>query len=182
MHPVSYIIKACSFIKRLLHVSNQPSAMSSNANSLCKTSHLDNFLWSARWSPGGPVAIECSAIAGLPLITHLGSILILPDRVNRQLGGLQDIPTEGGRTAYHLTRANTAPSAAERSLRVKEVQRLWGTRIMQRLYYPEHSTDEERAISATLAYVARFHPQGLEPTHQPRATPTSRALLGHSKS
>ncbi|OWM80117.1 hypothetical protein CDL15_Pgr023427 [Punica granatum] len=47
-----------------------------------------------------------------------------------------------------------------------EVRRLWGTRIVKELYFPEHPTDEERAFSATAAYVAQFHQHGLTPTHR----------------
>ncbi|PKI33264.1 hypothetical protein CRG98_046345, partial [Punica granatum] len=43
------------------------------------------------------------------------------------------------------------------------------------LYFPEHPTDEERAFSATSAYVARFYPQGSTPPQRPQAAPTPRA-------
>ncbi|OWM80227.1 hypothetical protein CDL15_Pgr012358 [Punica granatum] len=46
---------------------------------------------------------------------------------------------------------------------------------IQRLYFPEHPTDEERAFSATSAYVIRFYPQGSTPPQRPQATPTPRA-------
>ncbi|OWM84275.1 hypothetical protein CDL15_Pgr016569 [Punica granatum] len=46
---------------------------------------------------------------------------------------------------------------------------------IQRLYFPEHPTDEERAFSPTSAYVAQFYPQGSTPLQRPQAAPTPRA-------
>ncbi|PKI71768.1 hypothetical protein CRG98_007834 [Punica granatum] len=44
------------------------------------------------------------------------------------------------------------------------------------LIFPgRHPTDEERAFSATSAYVARFYPQGSTPPQRSQATPTPRA-------
>ncbi|OWM77128.1 hypothetical protein CDL15_Pgr013219 [Punica granatum] len=61
----------------------------------------------------------------------------------------------------------------DRVLRIREVQRLWntrtvqeGTRTVQELYFSEHPTDDERAFSATAAYVAQFHPHGLAPVRR----------------
>ncbi|PKI43605.1 hypothetical protein CRG98_036008 [Punica granatum] len=74
-------------------------------------------------------------------------------------------------TPYQLTRADTTASLPNRFLWVWEVRRLWGTRIVQELYFLEHPTNEERAFSATAAYVAQFHPHGLTPIrwlHTPR--------------
>ncbi|PKI39659.1 hypothetical protein CRG98_039944 [Punica granatum] len=79
---------------------------------------------------------------------------------------LQDIPTKAYRAPYHFTLADTTASLPDRFLRVREVRRLWGTRIVQELYFPEHSTDEERAFSATTAYVVQFHPQKLTPVRR----------------
>ncbi|PKI51800.1 hypothetical protein CRG98_027848 [Punica granatum] len=45
------------------------------------------FLWAARWNLGGPMTIRCPSVIGLPLISHLGSTLIFPGRVIRQLDG-----------------------------------------------------------------------------------------------
>ncbi|PKI58765.1 hypothetical protein CRG98_020824 [Punica granatum] len=53
-----------------------------------------------------------------------------------------------------------------------------GTLATYSIYFPEHPTDEERALSATSAYVAQFYSPGLtspqrsQTTPIPRATPT----------
>ncbi|OWM91639.1 hypothetical protein CDL15_Pgr020309 [Punica granatum] len=134
------------------------------------------FLWAARWNPGGPMTIRCPSVTELPLISHLGSTLIFPARVIRQLDGLQDIPTEADRAPHHFMWADTTASLPDRFLRVREVRRLWSTRIVQELYFPEHPTDEERAFSATAAYVAQFHPHGLAPVHRLRTSRILQAL------
>ncbi|OWM82736.1 hypothetical protein CDL15_Pgr024886 [Punica granatum] len=64
--------------------------------------------------------------------------------------------------------ADTTLSLPDRVLRVREVRRLWSTRIVQELYFPEHPTDEERAFSATATYVMQFHPYGFAPVRQLR--------------
>ncbi|PKI39021.1 hypothetical protein CRG98_040587 [Punica granatum] len=90
----------------------------------------ETLSWGAPWHPGGPMATGCPAITGLPLISQYGCTLVFPDRVIRQLGGLQDVPVEGNRAPYHID-----------------------------LYFPEHPTNEERAYKATSSYVAQFHLQ-----------------------
>ncbi|PKI40459.1 hypothetical protein CRG98_039151 [Punica granatum] len=112
------------------------------------------------------MTIGCPSVTGLPLINHLGSTLIFPARVIRQLCGLQDIPTEADRAPYRFLWVDTTASLPDRFLRVREVRRLCGTRIVQELYFPEHPTNDERAFSATVAYVAQFHPQGLTPVRR----------------
>ncbi|PKI40547.1 hypothetical protein CRG98_039062 [Punica granatum] len=57
----------------------------------------EQLLWCASWNLGGPMAIGCPVITGLPLISHSGSTLVFPNRVIRQLGGVQDVPVEGNR-------------------------------------------------------------------------------------
>ncbi|OWM63033.1 hypothetical protein CDL15_Pgr026207 [Punica granatum] len=47
--------------------------------------------------------------------------------------------------------------------------------VIQRLYFPEHPIDEERALFATLAYVAQFHSQGSVSPRRPHNAPISRA-------
>ncbi|PKI34396.1 hypothetical protein CRG98_045217 [Punica granatum] len=115
--------------------------------------------WSAQWNPSAPMAIGCPSVIGLPLISHSECTLIFPDRVTRQLGGLQDIPVEGNRDPYQIVWADSAPSASERFMRIRLIHQLWDTHLMQDLHFPEHPTDEERAYSATSTYVARFHLQ-----------------------
>ncbi|PKI72104.1 hypothetical protein CRG98_007491 [Punica granatum] len=119
------------------------------------------------------MTIGCSSVTRLPLISHLGSTFIFPARVIKQLGGLQDIPTKADRAPYRFMWADTTASLPDRFLQVREARRLWGTRIVQELYFPEHSIDVERAFSATATYVAHFHPQGLTPV---RRLHTSRIL------
>ncbi|OWM66878.1 hypothetical protein CDL15_Pgr021441 [Punica granatum] len=60
-------------------------------------------------------------------------------------------------------------------LQIREIHRQRDASTIQRLYFPEHPTDEERAFSATSAYVARFYPQGSTPPQRPQAAPTPRA-------
>ncbi|PKI71835.1 hypothetical protein CRG98_007774 [Punica granatum] len=134
------------------------------------------FLWAARWNPDDPVTVGCPSVRGLPLINHLRSTLIFPAQVIRQLGGLQDIPTDADRTPSQLTWADATASLPNRFLRVREVRRLWGTRISQELYFPEHPTDEERAFSATAAYVAQFYSHGLAPVRRLRTPRILHAL------
>ncbi|PKI33455.1 hypothetical protein CRG98_046154 [Punica granatum] len=111
----------------------------------------------------------------VPLLSHLGSTLIFPGRVIRQLGGLRDIPVEADRLPFRIQWADSTSTAPDRFLQIREIRRQRDASTIQRLYFPEHPTDEERAFSATSAYVARFYPQGLTPPQRPQATPTPRA-------
>ncbi|PKI40013.1 hypothetical protein CRG98_039583 [Punica granatum] len=113
------------------------------------------FLWATRKNPGGPMITGCPGIVRLPLISHLGSTLVFPSRVIRQLDGLQDFPTEADRITYRF---------------------MSNTRVTHDLYFSEHSTDEERALSTTSAYVAQFYSQDAALIHRPRATQIPRAL------
>ncbi|OWM90743.1 hypothetical protein CDL15_Pgr019835 [Punica granatum] len=78
------------------------------------------------------------------------------------------MPIEADRTSHRFRWSNTTISLPDRILRVREVRRLWSTRIVQELYFPEHPTDEERAFSATAAYVMQFHSYGFAPVRQLR--------------
>ncbi|PKI57828.1 hypothetical protein CRG98_021774 [Punica granatum] len=78
------------------------------------------FLWAARWNPDGPMTIGCLSVTRLPLISHLGSTLIFPARVIRQLGGQQDIPIEADRTPYRFMWADTTASFPDRFLRAPQ--------------------------------------------------------------
>ncbi|PKI46780.1 hypothetical protein CRG98_032830 [Punica granatum] len=115
---------------------------------------------------------------GVPLLSQLGSTLIFPGRVIRQLGGLQDVPIEADRLPYRIQWADSTSTAPARFLQIWEIHCQRGASTIQRLYFPEHPTDEERALSATPAYVARFYSQGSTSLQQsqtipaPRATPT----------
>ncbi|PKI54305.1 hypothetical protein CRG98_025296 [Punica granatum] len=122
---------------------------------------------------------RCPGIVGVPLLSHLGSTLIFPGRVIRQLGGLQDIPVEANHLPYRIQWADSTSTASARFLQIREIHRQWDTSTIQRLYFPKHPTDKERALSATSAYVAQFYSQGptspqrSQTTPIPRATPTS---------
>ncbi|PKI37320.1 hypothetical protein CRG98_042293 [Punica granatum] len=154
-HPFSYIADERLLIKRLLTPSR--------------------FLWVARWNPGGPMITRCPGIVGVPLLSHLGSTLIFPDRVIRQLGGLQDILAEADRLPFRIQWANSTSTAPTRFLQNREIRRQRDASTIQRLYFPEHPTDEERAFSASLAYVARFYPRGSTSPQRSQAAPTPRA-------
>ncbi|PKI70603.1 hypothetical protein CRG98_009108 [Punica granatum] len=95
-------------------------------------------------------------------------------RAIRQLSSLQDIPTEADRTPYCFMWADITALLPDKVLQIREVRRLWDTRIIQLLYFLEHPTDDERAFSATVAYVAQFHPQGVTPIRRLRTQRTPR--------
>ncbi|PKI68504.1 hypothetical protein CRG98_011100 [Punica granatum] len=117
----------------------------------------------------------CPGIVGVPLLSHLGSTLIFLGRVIRQLGGLQDIPAEADRLPFRIQWADSTSTAPARFLQIREICRQRDASTIQCLYFPEHPTDDERAFSATSAYVARFYPQGSTPLQRSQATPTPRA-------
>ncbi|OWM82704.1 hypothetical protein CDL15_Pgr014192 [Punica granatum] len=104
-----------------------------------------------------------------------GSTLIFPGRVIRQLDGLQDIPAEADCQPYRIQWADSTSSAPARFLQIREIHRQRDASTIQRLYFPEHPTDEERAFSATSAYVARFYSQGSTSPQWSQATPIPRA-------
>ncbi|PKI49057.1 hypothetical protein CRG98_030557, partial [Punica granatum] len=106
---------------------------------------------------------RCPGIVGVPLLGHLGSTLIFPGRVIRQLGGLQDISAEADRLPFRIQWADSTSTALARFLQIREIRRQRDASIIQRLYFPEHPTDDERAFAATSAYVARFYARGLAP-------------------
>ncbi|PKI64545.1 hypothetical protein CRG98_015108 [Punica granatum] len=74
---------------------------------------------------------------------------------------IHDIPIEADRTPHRFMWTDIIALLPDRVLRIREVQRLWSTRTVQELYFPEHPTDDERAFLATVAYVVQFHQQGL---------------------
>ncbi|PKI48906.1 hypothetical protein CRG98_030682 [Punica granatum] len=82
--------------------------------------------------------------------------------------GIQDIPIEADRSPHRFRWVDTTASLPDRVLRVREVRCLWGTRIVQEFYFPEHPTNEERAFSAIVAYVMQFHPYGFAPVRRLR--------------
>ncbi|PKI74472.1 hypothetical protein CRG98_005154 [Punica granatum] len=79
---------------------------------------------------------------------------------------LQDIPIEADRTPHRFAWTDITTLLPDRVLRIREVRRLWGTRTVQELYFPEHPSNDERAFSATAAYVAQFHPHGFAPVRR----------------
>ncbi|PKI68452.1 hypothetical protein CRG98_011141 [Punica granatum] len=133
------------------------------------------FQWVARWSPGGPMITGSPGIVGVPLLSHLGSTLIFLRRVIRQLGDLQDISAEADRLPSHVQWADSASTAPARFLQIQEIHRQRDASTIQRLYFPEHPTDEERALSATLAYVAQFYALELTSPRRPQTVPILQA-------
>ncbi|PKI75185.1 hypothetical protein CRG98_004409 [Punica granatum] len=121
--------------------------------------------------------IRCPGVIGVPHLSHLGSTLIFPSRVVRQLDGLQDIPTEADRLPFRLQWADFSSMASARFLQIREIRRVWDTHVLQDLYFPEHPTDEERALSATAAYVAQFYALDSMPERRAQTIPIPRAPL-----
>ncbi|OWM77168.1 hypothetical protein CDL15_Pgr027231 [Punica granatum] len=117
----------------------------------------------------------CPGIVGVPLLSHLGSTLIFPGRVIRQLGGLQDIPAEADRLPFRIQWADSTSTAPARFLQIREIRRQRDASIIQRLYFPEHPTDDERVFAATSAYVVRFYARGFASPQPSHATPTPRS-------
>ncbi|OWM80554.1 hypothetical protein CDL15_Pgr016728 [Punica granatum] len=58
---------------------------------------------------------------------------------------------------------------------IQEIRRQRDACIIQRLYFPEHPTDDERVFAATSAYVVRFYARGLASLQPSHAAPTPRA-------
>ncbi|PKI59569.1 hypothetical protein CRG98_020032, partial [Punica granatum] len=77
----------------------------------------------ARIDPRGPMITGCSEIVGVPLLSHLGSTLIFPSRVIRQLGGLQDIPAEADHLPYRIQWVDSTSTAPARFLQIREIHR-----------------------------------------------------------
>ncbi|PKI36714.1 hypothetical protein CRG98_042894 [Punica granatum] len=159
-HPFSYITDECSLIERLVPVFPPPEHSFSEWRHFWRELTLAQFLWVARWNPGGPMITGCLGIVGVPLLSHLGSTL-------------------ADRLPYRIQWADSTSTAPARFLQIREIHRQWDASTIQRLYFPEHPTDEERALSATSAYVAQFYSQGPTSPQRsqtvpiPRATPTS---------
>ncbi|PKI60838.1 hypothetical protein CRG98_018769 [Punica granatum] len=155
-HPFSYLTDERSLIERLIPAFRLPERNFSEWRHFLEELTPTQFLWAARWNPGGPMIMGCPEIIGIPLLSHLGSTLVFPNRAIRQLG---------------------ASFAPDRFLRVREFRRLWETRITQELYFPEHPTDEERAFSATSAYVAQFYSSDSIPVRRTQTVPIPRTPL-----
>ncbi|PKI36786.1 hypothetical protein CRG98_042832, partial [Punica granatum] len=79
-HPFSYIADERSLIERLVPVIPPPEHSFSEWRRFWRELTLARFLWVARWNPGGPVITGYHGIAGVPLLSHLGSTLIFPGR------------------------------------------------------------------------------------------------------
>ncbi|PKI48756.1 hypothetical protein CRG98_030857, partial [Punica granatum] len=58
---------------------------------------------------------------------------------------------------------------------IREIRRQRDASIMQRLYFPEHPTDDEQVFAATSACVVRFYARGLASPQPSHAAPTPRA-------
>ncbi|PKI65584.1 hypothetical protein CRG98_014084 [Punica granatum] len=118
------------------------------------------FLWVARWNPGGPVITGCPEIVGVPLLSHLGSTLVFPGRVIRQLGGLQDIPAEADRLPYRIQWADSTSTAPARFLQIREIHRQRGASTIQRI-----------DIAAMVPRPPRLPELHLPPLLKPKAPP-----------
>ncbi|PKI57228.1 hypothetical protein CRG98_022373 [Punica granatum] len=106
-HPFSYIADERSLIERLVPVFPPPERSFSEWRHFWRELTPARFLWVARWNPGGPMITGCPGIVGAPLLSHLGSTLIFPGRVIKQLGSLQDIPTDADRLPYRIQWADS---------------------------------------------------------------------------
>ncbi|PKI62727.1 hypothetical protein CRG98_016881 [Punica granatum] len=159
-------------LSTLLHILAQDIHEELHGRYFWRELTLARFLWVARWNPGGPMITGCPGIVGVPLLSHLGSTLIFPGRVIRQLGSLQDVPTEVDRLPFHIQWADSTSTAPARFLQIRKVRHQWDASIIQRLYFPEHPTDDERVFAASLAYVARFYARGLASPQPSHAAPT----------
>ncbi|PKI50066.1 hypothetical protein CRG98_029542 [Punica granatum] len=176
-HPFSYIADERSLIERLVPIIPPPEHSFSEWRRFWRELTLARFLWVARWNPGGPMVTGCPGIVGVPLLSHLGSTLIFPGRVIRQLGGLQDVPAEADRLPFRIQWADSTSIAPARFLQIREIRRQRDASIIQRLYFPEHPTDDERVFAATSAYVAQFYARGLASPRPSHAAPTPRAAM-----
>ncbi|PKI37178.1 hypothetical protein CRG98_042431, partial [Punica granatum] len=122
-HPFSYISDERSLIERLVPVIPPPEHSFSEWRHFWRELTPARFLWAARWNPGGPMITRCPGIVGVPLLSHLGSTLIFPGRVIRQLGGLQDIPVEADHLPYRIQWADSTSTAPARFLQIREIRR-----------------------------------------------------------
>ncbi|OWM71020.1 hypothetical protein CDL15_Pgr003910 [Punica granatum] len=174
-HPFSYIADERSLIERLVPVIPPPEHCFSEWRRFWRELTLARFLWVARWNLGGPMITGCPGIVGVPFLSHLGSTLIFPGRVIRQLGGLQDVPAEADRLPFRIQWADSTSTAPARFLQIREIRRQRDASIMQRLYFPEHPTDDEQVFAATSACVVRFYARGLASPQPSHAAPTPRA-------
>ncbi|PKI48959.1 hypothetical protein CRG98_030657 [Punica granatum] len=133
----------------------------------------------ARVGARQPVAYNINKNLGItdlnPLFNAKQEARYIGRRHKRQLGGLQDIPAEADRLPFRIQWANSTSTAPARFLQIREIRRQRDASIIQRLYFLEHPTDEERVFSATSAYVARFHAWGLAPPQRSQAAATPRA-------
>ncbi|PKI67495.1 hypothetical protein CRG98_012079 [Punica granatum] len=168
-------VRKRSLIARLVPVFPPPERSFSEWRHFLHGLTPTRFLWVARWSPSDPMITECSGIVGVPLLSHLGSTLIFPNRVIRQHGDLQDIPAEADRLPYRIQWADSTSTAPARFLQIRQIHLQRDASIIQRLYFPEHPIDEERALSATSAYVAQFYSQEPKSPWRPQTVPILRA-------
>ncbi|PKI73164.1 hypothetical protein CRG98_006451 [Punica granatum] len=149
-HPFFYVADERSLIERLVPVIPPPEHSFSKWRRFWRELTLTRFLWVARWNPGGPMITGCPGIAG-------------------------DVPAEADRLPFRIQWADSTSTTPARFLQIREIRRQRDASIIQRLYFPEHPTDDERIFSATSAYVARFYARGLAPPQRSHAAPTPRA-------
>ncbi|PKI39164.1 hypothetical protein CRG98_040446 [Punica granatum] len=85
-----------------------------------------------------------------------------------------DVPAEADRLPFRIQWADSTSTAPSRILQIREIRRQRDASIIQRLYFPEHPTDDERVFAATSAYVARFYARGLASPRPSHVAPTPR--------
>ncbi|PKI78500.1 hypothetical protein CRG98_001140 [Punica granatum] len=90
LHPFSYIIDRHSLIRRLIPAFRLPERSFSQWRHFLEGLTLAQFLWAARWNPGGPMITGCPGVVGVPLLSHLGSMLVFPGRVVREIRRVWD--------------------------------------------------------------------------------------------
>ncbi|OWM64095.1 hypothetical protein CDL15_Pgr020706 [Punica granatum] len=79
------------------------------------------------------------------------------------------------RLPYRIQWADSTSTAPARFLQIRDIGRQRDTSIIQRLYFPEHPIDEERALSATSTYVVQFYSRGSVSPQRPQTIPIPRA-------
>ncbi|PKI65922.1 hypothetical protein CRG98_013693 [Punica granatum] len=134
---------------------------------LAKAKTGRNHRKTTRFSIGGPQH-------HVPAKSAIGSQE--PLAVHTESSDLPFLPTTSASRAITFQGfLTTLTLPLEEVVTIREIRRQRDASIIQHPYFPEHPTDEERAFSATSAYVARFYPQGSTPPQRSRTTPTPRA-------
>ncbi|PKI36567.1 hypothetical protein CRG98_043042, partial [Punica granatum] len=116
-------VRERSFIERLAPAIPPPEHSFSEWRRFWRELTPARFLWVARWNPGGPMITGCPGIVGVPLLSHLGSTLIFPDRnggrrSSRHLRGSQ--PAGSGSFSTASNACSTASNSCRHALGILE--------------------------------------------------------------